>query len=80
MIKEIRIFKVDDFNELYNNSWSGALSRLNTIRENNKEDEFLQLLNDILVGYEEGLTDTELNDFIWFDDDDYMQELGIDYE
>ena len=63
------ITNVYNFNELYNTSWSGAKQTLDTIIENDKEEEFLQFLNDTLDAYDKGLERTELNDFIWFDSD-----------
>ena len=80
MDKEIRIFGVNDFQELKNESWSGAIPRLEEIEEQGKEQEFLALLNDLISCSENGWTDTQLNDFIWFDDDYYYEELGMEYE
>lgn len=77
---EINVLNVYDFNELYNSSWSGAIDTLKTIEENEKEDEFLQLVNEILSSYESGLDRTKLNDFIWFDRDYIYESLGIDDE
>lgn len=77
---EIKVINVYDFNELYNSSWSGAVDTLNTIRENNKEEDFLQMVNDILSSYDGGLDRTALNDYIWFDRDDIYESLGIEEE
>lgn len=77
MEKETRIFHVSDFYELKNNSWSGALDRLEIIEKEEKEQEFLNLINDLLSSYENGMTDTQLNDFIWFDEDYYFDILEI---
>ena len=38
MDKEIRIYGVTDFQELKENSWSGAIARLDEIEENGKEE------------------------------------------
>lgn len=80
MDKEIRIFGVNDFQELKNNSWSGAIPRLDEIEENGKEDEFLSLVNELISSSENGWTDTQLNDFIWFDDEWYFEELGMEWK
>lgn len=77
---EMNVLNVFDFNELYNSSWSGAIDTLKTIEENEKEDEFLQLLNDILSSYDNGLDRTKLNDFIWFDRDYIYESLEIEEE
>ena len=80
MEKEVRIFGVNDFQELKRESWGGAIQRLEDIEEQGKEEEFLALLNDLIASSENGWTDTELNDFIWFDDDWYYEELGMECE
>lgn len=80
MEKEIRIYGVNDFQELKNESWSGAIARLDEIEEQGKEDEFLALVNDLISCSENGWTDTQLNDFIWFDDEWYFQELGMEWK
>lgn len=74
---EMNVLNVYDFNELYNSSWSGAVDTLDTIREHDKEDDFLQLLNDILSSYDNGLDRTKVNDFIWFDRDYIYESLEI---
>ena len=80
MDKEIRIFGVTDFQELKDNSWSGAIARLDEIEENGKEEEFLSLVNELISSSENGWTDTQLNDFIWFDDEWYFEELGMEWK
>ena len=80
MDKEIRIFGVTDFQELKENSWSGAIARLDEIEENGKEEEFLSLVNELISSSENGWTDTQLNDFIWFDDEWYFEELGMEWK
>ena len=47
------------FNELYKNSWSGAIDTLKTIMEYNLENELMRHLEEIFY---EGATDTEIND------------------
>jgi hypothetical protein len=74
----LKVYEVYDFNELYNTSWSGAIDTLDTIREHDKENDLLTLINDILEGYDGGLDRTQLNDYIWFDRDDIYESLGID--
>lgn len=80
MDKEIRIYGVNDFQELKENSWSGAIPRLDEIEENEKEEEFLDLVNELISSSENGWTDTQLNDFIWFDDEYYFNELGMEWK
>jgi len=68
----------NDFYELYENSWSGARDTMEKIIENEKEKEFMDLLNDVyFVDYEE-IEDVELNDFIWHDRETIYNDLGLD--
>lgn len=73
-----KVFEVYSFNDLYESSWSGAVDTLDTIRENDKEDELLELINSLLESYDGGLDRTALNDYLWFDRDDIYKSLGID--
>ena len=67
-----------DFYELYENSWSGARDTMEKIIEHEKEEEFMDLLNDVyFVDYEE-IEDVELNDFIWHDRETIYNDLGLD--
>ena len=65
-----------DYRTLKNNSWSGALDTLKDIEEADKEDELMYLLEDIFSG--EIPTETEVNDFLWFERDDIYENLGLD--
>ena len=62
-----------DFNDLMENCWSGAVDTLKTIEEYNKEDELMQLLEDIF----ECPDITRVNDYLWFSDEDIFECLGI---
>lgn len=50
VIKELNFYDLVieelSFDDLLKRCWSGAIDTLNTIRENNKEDEFLCLLDE----------------------------------
>ena len=69
--------EIYDFDTLYDNSWSGAVDTLDTIRENEKEEELMQLLE---ITFEEIPSETEVNDFLWFKRDFIFGELGIEEE
>ena len=56
------------------NAWSGAEVTKSTIIENNKEDEFNGLIEEL---YPEGLSETQLNDILWFEDEWIFETLGI---
>lgn len=64
---------IDTFDELYDLCWSGAIQRLDEIRDLDLEDEFMDYLSDML-SYSKSLTLTDINDFIWFEVDDWIEE------
>lgn len=55
-------------------AWSGAIDTKNTIIEHDKADDFDMLIDDL---YPEGITETQLNDILWFEEDWLYQNLGI---
>lgn len=70
------IKEIDSFNDLMENSWSGAIDTLQDIANANLEEEFMENLENIyFLG--ETPTDTELNDFIWFERDIIYSDLGL---
>lgn len=58
-------------------AWSGAVDTQNKIIECGKAEEFDFLIEEL---YPNGLTDTQLNDILWFDDAWIFENLGIDIE
>ena len=54
--------------------WSGAVDTWETIEEEGLLDELDSLLEDI---YPDGLSESELNDLLWFDKDWIFEQLGI---
>lgn len=71
----ITIQKELDFYDLLEECWSGAINTLETIENNNKEEEFMDLLNEMDMS-----TLTEINDFLRFDETYIYDCLGIDTE
>ena len=59
------------------NAWSGAIETKNTIIANCKSEEFDQLIEEL---YPDGLTDTQLNDLLWFESEWIFEVLGIKEE
>lgn len=57
--------------------WSGAVDTYNRIVEADKEDELESLIDEL---YTDGLSDTELNDLLWFESDWLLESLGITEE
>ena len=66
------INNIDEFK-----AWIGAVPTRNAIIENHKQEEFMFILNDI---FPNGCTETELNDFLWFDDEFIFSALDIEQE
>ena len=66
-----------DFNELFQNSWSGAIDTLKEIEKNDKEDELMEFLEE---QFSDVPTETEVNDFLWFESDYIYECLGISEE
>ena len=56
-------------------AWSGAVDTKERIIAENKEDAFESLVNDL---FPDGCTDTELNDYLWFEEESIYSDLGID--
>lgn len=56
-------------------AWSGGKDTKETILNASKGDEFDALIEEL---YPDGLTDTQLNDILWFDSDWIFESLGID--
>lgn len=66
-----------DFDDIYQNSWSGAVDTLNTILNEGKENDLMEFLD---IVYPDGVDEIELNDFLAFEDDYIFNELGINLE
>ena len=64
-----------DFNDLMNNCWSGAIDTLKTIEEHGKENELMEHLEE--QWFDEVPTMTEVNDYLWFEDETIFDCLGI---
>ena len=58
-------------------AWSGAVETKNTIIEKGFADEFDNLIEEL---YPDGLTETHLNDILWFEEDWIFETLGITTE
>lgn len=70
------IKEINGFYDLMENSWSGAIDTLRDIENANLEEEFMENLENVyFLG--ETPTDTELNDFIWFERDTIYSDLGL---
>ena len=69
--------EINGFNELADMVWSGAVDTITDIQNANKEDEFMNFLEAVFCDCEEVPTDTEVNDFIWFERDYIYENIGL---
>ena len=56
--------------------WGGATSTIESIRELDKLDELEALIIDVFSD-SENVSKTDINDFVWFEDDMINDYLGI---
>ena len=73
------IKKEYDFTDLKNNSWSGAINTLEIIEDAGKEEELMSFLEDEIFT-EKTPTETDVNDFLWFEPEIIFESLGIKTE
>ena len=64
-----------DFRDLKNKCWSGAKDTLDMISDNDYEDELMSHLEDVFYG--DIPTLTEVNDYLWYEEDAIKEALGI---
>ena len=63
------------FNELYDMSWGGGKDTLADIFVRNKEEELMNLLEEVF--FDEVPSDTEVNDFLWFERSMIYEYCGL---
>lgn len=68
--------EISNFWELKENSWSGALDTLKDIENADKEDELMQLLEEVFADRETP-TETEVNDLLWFEREFIYENVGL---
>lgn len=73
-IKIIKEIELEDFQ-----AWSGGLNRLDRIKELEILDEAQQEIEDFLAGTG-AVTETTINDILWFDMDDFINQYEDDEE
>lgn len=57
--------------------WSGAIRTYNDLAHFNKLDELESIIEEF---YPEGLTETELNDLLWFEPEEIGEWVGLEYD
>ena len=67
--------EINDFYALADMVWSGAVDTITDIQNANKGDEFMNFLEAVFC--DEVPTDTEVNDFIWFERDYIYENIGL---
>ena len=67
--------EINGFYELADMVWSGAIDTIADIQNANKENEFMDFLE--MVFCDDVPTDTEVNDFIWFERDYIYENVGL---
>ena len=55
-------------------AWSGAVEMQNKILAEGKADDFEALIDEL---YPDGLSETALNDILWFEDEWLTETLGL---
>lgn len=70
--------ELDGYWELRHHLWSGALDTLDFIEANDKEDEFMDYIEEMF--YEDIPSLTDINDFVWFERDMIFEDLEIDID
>jgi hypothetical protein len=73
---EITIRKSLTFEELLEASWSGARDVLNRVQEAGREAEAMEIIVEVFETEEIIPTETQVNDFIWFELPDEMNLYG----
>lgn len=67
--------EINGFYELADMVWSGAVDTIVDIQNANKENEFMNFLE--MMFCDDVPTDTEVNDFIWFERDYIYENIGL---
>lgn len=63
-----------DANDIRNMVWQGAVGRVKYL----SNDELNTIIGILSEEYPDGIDETELNDFFWFEDEAYADWLGWD--
>lgn len=72
------VVELDTWQELFRNSWSGALDTLREIEKQGREEEALNILEELFepTVWGELPSETDVNDYIWFELADDMNLYG----
>ena len=67
--------EINGFYELADMVWSGAIDTIADVQNANKENEFMDFLE--MVFCDDVPTETNVNDFIWFERDYIYENIGL---
>lgn len=67
--------EINGFYELADMVWSGAVDTIADVQNANKENEFMDFLE--MIFCDDVPTDTEVNDFIWFEREYIYENIGL---
>ena len=70
--------EINTFNDLMDMAWSGAVDTLNDITRADKEIELMNLMDVCFT--DKTPTETEINDWLWFDRDFIYEHCGLNEE
>lgn len=65
---------ISDLYDLRDLCWSGALDRIDDAIDNEIDGEFFDYIIENVDGWGDIVELTEVNDFIWFECDDWLEE------
>jgi hypothetical protein len=63
-----------DISLIHHDAWSGAVETKQAIIDADKVDEFDSMIEEL---YPDGISETQLNDILWFEEDWIFESLGI---
>ena len=75
MINTITIKEDFSFYKLKDRVLSGAVDTMQRIADEHKEEELINLLNEVFFEQQPDITD--INDYLWFESDNIYEYLGI---
>ena len=76
MLEVKETYTLSSIYDLKEHCWSGALARIDEAIENDIGDEFFDYIVSMFDWSDEDIDLTQVNDFIWFECDDWLEEHG----
>lgn len=76
MLEVKETFTLSNIYDLKEHCWSGAIARIDEAIENDIGDEFFDYIVSMFDWSDEDIDLTQVNDFIWFECDEWLEEHG----